>query len=166
MWGTHKPTRNNFWALMWFYDCQLTFSLCFDPSFVFLLVMDTGCSTALLPPRVVQALNNNFDNMASQVQAQAQAQSQSRFNNAFVPEYGTIPIWICSHYTAHFHVHIQTYTDIYAKTRNFIHHELLISIAVIFVASTFFFFKTYISCKNLTGIILKVKALNCRSQFL
>ncbi|KAI8564143.1 hypothetical protein RHMOL_Rhmol03G0159200 [Rhododendron molle] len=44
-----------------------------------------GCSAALLPARVVQALNNsNFDNMASQSQAQPQ------FNNAFCPEYDNL----------------------------------------------------------------------------
>ncbi|KAF7148350.1 hypothetical protein RHSIM_Rhsim03G0138400 [Rhododendron simsii] len=46
---------------------------------------DSRCSAALLPARVVQALNNgSFDNMASQSQAQPQ------FNNAFGPEYDNL----------------------------------------------------------------------------
>ncbi|XP_028097138.1 uncharacterized protein LOC114296998 isoform X2 [Camellia sinensis] len=48
----------------------------------------TGCSTALLPARVVQALNKNFDHMT--VQAQVQAQAQARSNGSFIPDYDTL----------------------------------------------------------------------------
>ncbi|XAR66226.1 hypothetical protein NMG60_11012376 [Bertholletia excelsa] len=45
-----------------------------------------GCSTALLPERVVQALNKNLDHMT----VQAPSQPPARFNTDFVPDYDTM----------------------------------------------------------------------------
>ncbi|GFZ14946.1 hypothetical protein Acr_24g0011360 [Actinidia rufa] len=45
-----------------------------------------GCSTALLPARVIHALNKNLDAMAAQSQADFSA--HARYSGAFIPEYG------------------------------------------------------------------------------
>ena len=44
----------------------------------------TGCSTVLLPARVVQALNLNLEDMWGN----GQPQVQPRFNGRFIPESG------------------------------------------------------------------------------